>query len=54
MLIAATTIRRHAVLFTLGGDLETLAPLIPLSLLERNGAMLERNGARSCLLLSYS
>ncbi len=34
MLIAATPIRRQAVLVTLGRDFETLAPLIPLSLLE--------------------
>ncbi len=34
MLIAATTIRRQAVLFTLDRDFETLAPLIPLRLME--------------------
>ncbi|HEX7707940.1 MAG TPA: PIN domain-containing protein [Thermoanaerobaculia bacterium] len=34
MLIAATTIRRRARLFTLDRDFERLAPLIPLTLLE--------------------
>ena len=34
MLIAATTIRRRAVLFTLDRDFETLAPWIPLRLLK--------------------